>query len=63
MTHLVRGSRGRGPVRPPLAFGLPGKLALRTACPFVVVPPGREDRLVALFGARAGAGHEGALSG
>lgn len=63
LDFLVRGCRGRGPVRPPLAFGLPSKLALRTACPFVIVPPGREEPLVALFDARAGAGHEGALYG
>lgn len=63
LDFLVRGVRGRGPVRPPLAFGLPSKLAQRTACPFVIVPPGREEPLVALFDARAGAGHEEALSG
>jgi len=63
LDFLVRGSRGGGPMRPPLAFGLPSKLAARTACPFVIVPPGREEPLVTLFGARAGAGHEGALSG
>ena len=53
---LVRGGRSGGPVRPPLAFGLPSKLARRAACPFVIVPPGREATLVALF--RAGAGRE-----
>lgn len=61
LDFLVRGSRGRGPVRPPLAFGLPSKLAVRTACPFVIVPPGREEPLVALFGAQAGAGREEVL--
>ncbi len=63
LDFLVRGCRGRGPVRPPLAFELPSKLAARTACPFVIVPPGREEPLVTVFGARAAAGHEGALSG
>lgn len=63
LDFLVRGCRGRGPVRPPLAFGLPSKLAARTACPFVIVPPGREEPLVALFDARAGAGRERALQG
>jgi nucleotide-binding universal stress UspA family protein len=62
LDFLVRGCRGRGPMRPPLAFGLPSKLARRAVCPFVIVPPGREEPLVALFGAQAGAGHEEALS-
>ena len=60
---LVRGGRSGGPVRTPLAFGLPSKLAQRAACPFVVVPAGREEPLVALFSARAGAGREGAAAG
>lgn len=62
LDFLVRGCRGRGPMHPPLAFGLPSKLARRAVCPFVIVPPGREEPLVALFGAQAGAGHEEALS-
>jgi nucleotide-binding universal stress UspA family protein len=60
---LVRGCRSRGPMRPPLAFGLPSKLARRAASPLVIVPPDREERLVALFGAPAGAGREEAVSG
>jgi hypothetical protein len=50
-------------VRPPLAFGLPSKLARQAACPLVIVPPGREEPLEALFGAHAAAGHGDALSG
>jgi nucleotide-binding universal stress UspA family protein len=53
LDFLVRGCGGHGPVRRPLAFGLPSKLARRVACPLVVVPPGVDHRLVALFGARA----------
>lgn len=60
---LVRGGHGGGPVRTPLAFGLPSKLARRAACPFVIVPAGREEPLVALFSARAGAGRESATTG
>ena len=55
---LVQGGRSGGPVRPPLAFGLPSKLARRAACPFVIVPPGRDAPLVALFRARAEARRE-----
>lgn len=62
-SFLVRGCRSRGPVRPPLAFGLPSKLARQAACPLVIVPPGREEPLEALFGAHAAAGHGDALSG
>ena len=58
LDFLVRGSRGHGPVPTPLAFGFPNKLARRVACPFVVVPPGADQPLVALFSARAGAGHQ-----
>jgi nucleotide-binding universal stress UspA family protein len=53
LDFLVRGSRGHGPVRRPLAFGLPSKLARQVACPLVVVPPGVDQRLVALFAAPA----------
>jgi nucleotide-binding universal stress UspA family protein len=53
LDFLVRGCRGHGPVRRPLALGLPSRLARQVACPLVVVPPGVEQRLVALFGARA----------
>jgi nucleotide-binding universal stress UspA family protein len=49
---LVRGSRAHAPVRPPLAMGLPSRLARQVACPFVIVAPGREDPLVELFGSR-----------
>jgi nucleotide-binding universal stress UspA family protein len=62
-SFLVRGCRTRGPVRPPLAFGLPSKLARQAACPLIIVPPGREEPLEALFGAHAAAGHGDALSG
>jgi nucleotide-binding universal stress UspA family protein len=61
LDFLVQGSRGQGPVPTPLAFGLPSKLARRVACPFVVVPPGRDQPLVALFGAHAGAGRQTAV--
>jgi nucleotide-binding universal stress UspA family protein len=33
-----------------VAFGLASKLARQVACPFIVVPPGRDQPLVALFG-------------
>jgi nucleotide-binding universal stress UspA family protein len=56
LDFLVRGSRGHRPVPTPLALGLPSKLARRVACPFVVVPPGIHQPLVALFAAHAGAG-------
>jgi nucleotide-binding universal stress UspA family protein len=56
LDFLVRGSRGHGPVPTPLALGLPSKLARRVSCPFVVVPPGVDQPLVALFAAHAGAG-------
>jgi nucleotide-binding universal stress UspA family protein len=56
-SFLVRGCRTRGPVRPPLAFGLPSKLARRAACPLIIVPPGREEPLEALFGAHAATRH------
>ena len=59
---LVRGGRSGGPVRTPLAFGLPSKLARRAACPFVIVPAGREAPLVALFRAGARAESEGATA-
>ncbi len=59
---LVRGGRSGGPVRTPLAFGLPSKLAQRAACPFVIVPAGREEPLVALFGTGARAESEGATA-
>jgi hypothetical protein len=50
LDFLLWGSRGPGPVvRRPLAFGLPSKLARQVACPFVVVPPGVDEPLVALF--------------
>lgn len=62
LDFLVRGSRGRGPVRPPLALGLPSKLARQVACPFVVVPPELDEPLVALFGAHAGAGRPEVVS-
>jgi nucleotide-binding universal stress UspA family protein len=62
-SFLVRGCRARGPVRPPLAFGLPSKLARQAACPLVIVPPGREEPLEALFGAHAAVGQGEALSG
>jgi nucleotide-binding universal stress UspA family protein len=62
-SFLVRGCRTRGPVRPPLAFGLPSKLARQAACPLIIVPPGREEPLEALFGAHAAAGHGDALPG
>jgi nucleotide-binding universal stress UspA family protein len=62
-SFLVRGCRSRGPVRPPLAFGLPSKLAHQAACPLVIVPPGREEPLEALFGAHAAARHGDALAG
>jgi nucleotide-binding universal stress UspA family protein len=55
LDFLVRGSRGYGPVPTPLALGLPSKLARRVACPFVVVPPGVDQPLEALFAAHAGA--------
>ncbi len=55
LDFLLRGSRTLGPLRPPLAFGFVSKLARQVACPFVVVPPGLEDRLVALFDAGVGA--------
>jgi nucleotide-binding universal stress UspA family protein len=62
-SFLVRGCRVRGPLRPPLAFGLPSKLARRAACPLVIVPPGREEPLEALFGAHAAARHGESLLG
>lgn len=62
-SFLVRGCRTRGPVLPPLAFGLPSKLARQAACPLVIVPPGREEPLEALFGAHAAAGHGDAIPG
>jgi nucleotide-binding universal stress UspA family protein len=49
LDFLVWGCRGPGPVRAPLAFGRPSKLARQVACPFVVVPPGADEPLVALF--------------
>jgi nucleotide-binding universal stress UspA family protein len=61
-SFLVRGCRARRPVRPPLAFGLPSKLARQAACPLVVVPPGREEPLEALFGAHVTAGRGAAPS-
>jgi nucleotide-binding universal stress UspA family protein len=62
LDFLVRGSRAHGPLRPPLALGLPGKLARGVACPLVVVPPELDEPLVALFGARAGAGRDAVSS-
>jgi nucleotide-binding universal stress UspA family protein len=62
LDFLLWGSRSPGPMRKPLAFGLPSKLARQVACPLVVVPPGVEEPLVALFGADQGAdggAHEG----
>ena len=53
LDFLVRGSRGHGPVRRTLAIGLPGKLAREVACPMIVVPPGFDQQLVALFSAQA----------
>jgi nucleotide-binding universal stress UspA family protein len=41
---------------------LPSKPARQVACPFVVVPPGRDQPLVALFDAHAGAGRHTAVS-
>jgi nucleotide-binding universal stress UspA family protein len=49
LDFLLWGCHGPGPVRAPLAFGLPSKLARQVACPFVVVPPGAAEPLVALF--------------
>jgi nucleotide-binding universal stress UspA family protein len=51
---LVRGVRDHGPVHAPLASGRPSNLARQVACPFVVVPPGLDQPLIALFGAHAG---------
>jgi nucleotide-binding universal stress UspA family protein len=62
-SFLVRGCRVRGPVRPPLAFGLPSKLARRAACPLVIVPPGREEPLEELFGADLAARHGTSVPG
>jgi nucleotide-binding universal stress UspA family protein len=62
-SFLVRGCRSRRPARPPLAFGLPSKLARHAACPLIIVPPGREEPLEALFGAHATAEHAESLSG
>jgi len=54
LDFLVRGAGGHGPVRRPLAIGLADKLARQVACPLFVVPPGVDEPLVTLFGARAG---------
>jgi nucleotide-binding universal stress UspA family protein len=54
LDFLVRAFRGHGPVHTPLAFGRPSDPARQVACPFVVVPPGVDQPLVALFGAHAG---------
>jgi hypothetical protein len=54
LDFLVRGSRGHGPVRRPLAIGLPGKQARDVACSLIVVPPGYDRPLVELFSAHAG---------
>jgi nucleotide-binding universal stress UspA family protein len=62
-SFLVRGCRTRGPARPPLAFGLPSKLARHAACPLVIVPPGREEPLEALFGAHVATRREESLFG
>ncbi len=62
LDFLVRGCRAPGPLRPPLAFGLVSKLARQVACPFIVVPPGLDERLVTLFDAPAAAGRQEVVS-
>ena len=60
---LLRGSRGSGSVvRAPLAFDVVSRLARQVECPFVVVPPGLDEPLVALFGAHSEAGRHEALA-
>jgi nucleotide-binding universal stress UspA family protein len=54
LDFLVRGFRGHRPVHTPRAFGPPSHLARQVACPFVVVPAGVDQQLVALFDAHAG---------
>lgn len=48
---LVRGCASPGPVRPPLALGLPSRLARQAACPFLIVAAGRERAMLPLFAA------------
>ena len=50
---LVRGSRSHEPGHMRSALGS-NNLARQVACPFVVVPPGADQPLMALFGAHAG---------
>ena len=57
LDFLVRGCRGGGRLRAPLAREVPSRLANAVECPFVVVAPGREQPLVSLF-AGDGAGRE-----
>lgn len=60
LDFLVRGCRGAGPLRRPLAREVPSRLASAVECPLVVVAPGREQPLVSLFPAD-GAGREAQL--
>ena len=49
LDFLVRGCRSAGRMLPPLAREVPSRLATEAECPVLVVPPGREGPLVALF--------------
>jgi len=62
LDFLVRGCRGTGRLLPPLAREVPARLATEVQCPVVVVPPGTEGPLVALF-ASGDAERGGALVG
>jgi len=58
---LIRGCRGRGALRAPLARDVPTKLAGDVHCPFVVVPPKRQDAFLAMFGANSSTTQETVL--
>ena len=56
LDFLVRGSRSTGRRLAPLAREVPSKLACAAECPLLIVPLGREQGLLSLFGAGEAAG-------
>ena len=56
LDFLLRGCQSTGRRLAPLAREVPSKLASAAECPLLIVPPGREQRLLSLFGADESAG-------